>query len=75
MYEPFEELYPCNTVIGYENGKAIVIQDDGLLLYCEMPENLCNLGETIPPADLLSIKNLPQEEQDLITEKYAHAEV
>lgn len=67
--------YQCNTVVGYENDKIIVKQDDGLLFYAEMPDNLIDLGETIAPNELKSIRNLPQEEQDRIIAKYKDVEV
>lgn len=75
MSKVYENAYMCNTVVGYEDGKVIVKQDDGLLLYSEMPENLIDLGETIAPNELKSLKELSDEMQALIYEKYKDVEV
>lgn len=69
------KAYPCNTVVGYENDKVIVKQDDGLLFYADIPDNLIDLGETIAPDELTSIRELPKEEQDKIIAKYKDVEV
>lgn len=76
MNDFFTEAYPTNLVVGYYgNDKVIVKQDDGLLFFCEIPNNLILIGETIAPRDLTSISVLPVEEQEEIKKKYADCEV
>lgn len=68
--------YMDNTVVGYYgDDKVIVKQDDGALFYCEIPNNLIMLGETIAPRDLTSIAKLPPEQQEEIKKLYADCEV
>ena len=75
MSKVFGEFYTYNTVVGYENNKVIVKQDDGLLFFCEMPDNLIVFGETMDPRDLQSIKELPVEEQKYLIDKFKDVEV
>lgn len=55
----FEEPYTDNEVVGYYEDKLIVKREDGKLFFCEIPENLIEIGETISPKDLTSIAELP----------------
>ncbi|MGN1467513.1 MAG: hypothetical protein ACI4W1_04315 [Ruminococcus sp.] len=71
----YSEPYPCNAIVGYEGDKVIVKQDDGLLFFAEIPENLISMGETINPDELRSIRELPQDEQKKIVAKYKDMEV
>ena len=48
----FEEPYTDNEVVGYYEDKLIVKREDGELFFCEIPENLIEIGETISPKDL-----------------------
>ncbi len=64
-----------NTVVGYHGSKVIVKQDDGALFFCDIPDNLIMLGETMSPKDLTSISQLPLFEQEEIKNKYADCEV
>ena len=43
----FEEPYTDNEVVGYYEDKLIVKREDGELFFCEIPENLIEIGETI----------------------------
>jgi hypothetical protein len=71
----YDTPYMDNTVVGYHGDKVIVKQDDGELFFCEVPNNLILLGETMLPRDLTSISALPIDEQKEIKEKYADSEV
>lgn len=71
----FEDAYMDNTVVGYHKDKVIVKRDDGELFFCEIPENLISLGETILPKDLTSISTLSLDEQKEIRNKYEKSEV
>lgn len=72
----YKTPYMDNTVVGYYGtDKIIVKQDDGLLFFCEVPENLIMIGETMSPRDLTSILELPLEEQEEIRKLYAECEV
>ncbi len=71
----YEQSYMDNTVVGYKGDKVIVKQDDGELFFCEIPDNLIMLGETIAPRDLTSISELPIEEQEEIKKEFANCEV
>lgn len=75
MNDMFVNAYPTNTVVGYHGNKVIVKQDDGALFFCEIPDNLIMLGETMAPRDLTSISELPDDEQKEIRNKYADCEV
>lgn len=70
-----EMTIPCNSVVGHDYGLVIVKQDDGALFFCEMPEQLIGVGEAMNPAELISISNLPEEQQNELKEKYKHTEV
>lgn len=59
----YTEAYRDNEIIGYHNGKAIVINELGNIFYCEVPENLFNFGETVHPNDLTPISELSVDEQ------------
>lgn len=65
----------CNSVVGYDYGKVIVKQDDGVLLFCDLPDKLICIGETINPEQLTSISELSQEQQNELREKYKHTEI
>lgn len=67
--------YTINAVVGYDNGKVIVKQDDGLFFFIEMPDNILLTGETVHPNDLTPINVLSKEEQKYIKTKYATTEV
>lgn len=54
---------PDNTIIGWINGKAIVLNDNGDICYVEIPEEFANLGEVIDTSLLLPISNLSNQEQ------------
>lgn len=71
----FEAAYMDNTVVGYHNDKVIIKRDDGELFFCEIPDNLISLGETISPNDLTSISVLPYDEQEKIKNKFEKSEV
>ena len=71
----YKTPYMDNTVVGYHGSKVIVKQDDGALFYCDIPNNLIMLGETMSPKDLTSISNLPLSEQEEIRDKFADCEV
>lgn len=72
----YETPYMDNTVVGYYGtDKVIVKQDDGALFYCDIPENLIMLGESMSPRDLTSISKLPPDEQEEIRKQYADCEV
>ncbi len=71
----YEQSYMDNTVVGYKGDKVIVKQDDGELFFCEIPDNLIMLSETIAPRDLTSISELPIEEQEEIKKEFANCEV
>lgn len=76
MSKVFENAYMLNAVVGKEgDDKIIVKQDDGLLLYAEIPVDLIDLGETINPDELKSINELPDELQAVIYKKYKDIEV
>lgn len=62
----YTEAYEDNEIVGYHNGKAIVINELGNIFYCEVPENLLGFGETVHPDDLTSVDELPAEEQEKI---------
>ena len=70
-----EVTIPCNSVVGHDYGLVIVKQDDGALFFCEMPEQLIGVGEAMNPSELISISNLPEEQQNELKEKYKHTEV
>jgi hypothetical protein len=70
-----EMTIPCNSVVGHDYGLVIVKQDDGALFFCEMPEQLIGVGEAMNPSELISISNLPEEQQNELKEKYKHTEV
>lgn len=55
-----------NEVIGYVNGKAIILDDNGNYFYVVMPEDLVTIGETILEDDLTSLDFLPALEQNEI---------
>lgn len=59
----FEEPYTDNEVVGYYEDKLIVKREAGELFFCEIPENLIEIGETISPKDLTSISELPYNVQ------------
>lgn len=67
-----EMMISYNSVVGFEFNKVIVEQDDGSLFYCEMPERLVDIGETIDPRDLTSISELSEEQQKYIKDKYEY---
>lgn len=72
----YSKPHTDNTVVGYYgDDKVIVKQDDGALFYCEIPNNLIMLGETIAPRDLTSIAKLPPEQQEEVKKLYADCEV
>mgnify|MGYP003176863355 FL=1 len=71
----FEEPYTDNEVVGYYEDKLIVKREDGKLFFCEIPENLIEIGETISPKDLTSISELPYDVQKEIKNQYADWEV
>ncbi len=72
----YKTPYMDNTVVGYYGAdKVIVKQDDGALFFCEIPENLIMIGETMAPRDLTSISELPLDEQKKIKSKFVNSEV
>lgn len=76
MSKAYAAQYMDNTVVGYYGSdKVIVKQDDGGLFFCDIPQNLILLGETISPWDLTSISELPLSEQLEIKKLYEEIEV
>lgn len=72
----YEKPYMDNTVVGYYGiDRVIVKQEDGALFFCDVPENLIMLGETMSPRDLTSILELPLDEQEKIRNQFAECEV
>lgn len=65
-----EQPYADNEVVGYYEDKLIVKREDGELFFCEIPENLIEIGETISPKDLSSISELPCYKQSEIKKQY-----
>ena len=70
-FEYIKEPYTDNEVVGYYEDKLIVKREDGELFFCEIPENLIEIGETISPKDLTSIAELPYDVQKGIINQYA----
>ena len=72
----YETPYMDNTVVGfYGTDRVIGKQEDGALFYCDIPENLIILGESMSPRDLTSISELTPDEQEEIRKQYADCEV
>lgn len=71
----YDVLQIYNSVVGYYGDKVIVKRDDGELFFCEIPNNLIMLGETIAPKDLTSISELPVKEQEEIKKMFEDCEV
>ena len=75
MIIDYKTPYMTNSVIGNYRGKIIIKQDDGQLFFCEMPNNLIMLGETLAPRDLTSISELPNVERSEIERLFSDTEV
>lgn len=52
-----------NEVVGYVNGKAIVLNDQGDYFYVTVPIEFVNDGETFLEQDLTPLNALPDSEQ------------
>lgn len=61
-----DSLQPNNEIIAYINGKAIVLNDNGDLLYAEIPEEFVTIGGFIFPEGLSPLSELPAPEQRII---------
>lgn len=52
-----------NEVVGYINGKAIVVDDIGDYYFVRIPEEFVEHGETFLEAELTPVDALPGEEK------------
>ncbi len=58
-----DNVQTTNEVIGYVNGKAIILNDDGELLYIRIPEEHVTIGEFMFPDGLNPVSYLTAPEQ------------
>lgn len=59
----FGDLQKDNTVVGYLNGKAIIMDEWNSVYYCAVPREFVNVGETVSADDLHPVSELPESEQ------------
>lgn len=57
-----ENTVKDNYIVGWHNGKAIVIGEDNELYYYEMPEEYAFKGELLDTDELKPLDTLPAEE-------------
>ena len=70
MNDKFLNAYEENEVVGYYKDKVIVRTESDKLYYCEMPQDLLFLGETMHPDDLTPVEELTNDEQVEIYKKF-----